>query len=294
MRTNRDNLVEISVMGEVSHPSVRGRSPYRITASGQPVVLPATAGITYNVRVGDSATRWVADHLEPAVTIKNPSGDGDTGANAGLNVLAAVGNAARVVSGKAEDAIGTVTGKHGGAEHVMVDFPRDVMEKMIPGDKILVHAVGLGLSLEDYPEVGVFNTAPALLDAWGIEEEGDSLRIPVTHRVPAAIMGSGLGQDNAFKGDYDITLFDEETVEEYRLDELRLGDMVAITDTDHRYGRIYKRGYVSIGTVIHGGSVVAGHGPGITTLLAGSAQILEPVIDSRANIAHMLGLREDL
>ena len=294
MRTNWDNLIETSVMGEIAHPSIRGRSPYRITASGEPVVLPATAGITYNVRVGDSATRWVADHLEPAVTIKNPSGEGDTGPNAGLNLLACVGNRARVVSGKAEDSAGTVTGKHGGAEHVMVDFTREIMEKMVPGDKILVHANGVGLQLEDYPEVRLFNTAPELLDAWGIGEEAGTLRVPVTHRVPAAIMGSGLGQDNAFKGDYDITLFDEETVEEYRLDQLRMGDMVAITDTDHRFGRIYKRGFVSIGIVIHGGSIVAGHGPGVTTLMAGSDELIVPVVDSRANIATMLGLRDDL
>ncbi len=258
------------------------------------MVLPATAGITYNVRVGDSATRWVADHLEPAVTIKNPKGEGEAGENAGLNILASIGNSARVVSGAAEGETGTVTGKHGGAEHVMVDFPRETMEKMIPGDKILVHAMGLGMKLEDYPEVGVFNTSPELLDAWGIDEEGATLRVPVTHRIPAAIMGSGLGQDNAFKGDYDITMFDEDTVEEYRLDELRLGDMVAIIDTDHRFGRIYKRGYVSFGIVIHGGSIVAGHGPGVTTLLAGSGETLVPMVDSRANVAAMLGLREDL
>ncbi|MFP4199844.1 MAG: DUF4438 domain-containing protein [Clostridia bacterium] len=294
MKTNRDNLVEMSVMGEISHPAVRSPSPYRISASGEPMVLPATAGITYNVRVGDSATRWVADHLEPAVTIRNRTGERSSGDNAGLNILACIGNAATVISGKAEGETGTVTGKHGGAEHVIVDFTREAMEKMAPGDKILVRSRGLGLSFEDYPDVGVFNLDPDLLDAWGIEEEAGTLRIPVTHTIPSAVMGSGLGQDNTFKGDYDITLFDEDTVGEYRLDQLRLGDMVAIIDADHRFGRIFRRGFVSFGIVIHGGSIMAGHGPGVTSLVAGSADKLIPVVDSRANIASILELRDDV
>ena len=42
-------------------------------------------------------------------------------------------------------------------------------------------------------------------------------------------MGSGLGRDNTFRGDYDINLFDPETVREFGLEDLRLGDIVAIT-----------------------------------------------------------------
>ena len=54
LRTNIDKLVKISVMGEVSSPVFR-RSPYRISSDGKPVVLPSVGGITYNVRVGDTA-----------------------------------------------------------------------------------------------------------------------------------------------------------------------------------------------------------------------------------------------
>ncbi len=293
LNINRDELVQISVSGDVAHPAY-GRSPYRVSTDGEPRVLSSASGITYNIRVGDSATKWAADHVEPAVSIKNPKGDGHTGENAGLNVLACVGNEAKVVSGNAEGEKGVVTGKHGGAERVMVDFPREIMEKMLIGDTILIRAEGVGMQLLDHPAVKLFNLSPQLLSAWNIEEEGSTLRVPVTHRVPAAAMGSGLGQDNAHRGDYDITLFDDEVVKEYGLDSLRLGDLVAIVDADHSYGRIYRRGAVSIGIVIHGDSVVAGHGPGVTSLLAARNGEIEPVIDDSANIAQLMNLRDDL
>lgn len=294
IRTNVTELVQISVMGEVAHPG-SGAAPYNLCAdTGEVVVLTGSSGITYNVRVGDSATRWAADHVEPAVSIKNKEGDGQTGPNGGLNVLACVGNRARVVSGKADGATGVVTGKHGGAERVMVDFTPEVMEKMIPGDKVLIRAWGVGQKLLDYPSVRVFNTDPDLLAKWGIEESQRKLRVPVAKVVPAGIMGSGLGRDNVYRGDYDITMFDPVIRDKYGLDDLRLGDLVAIMDADHTYGRIYRTGAVSVGIVIHGNSVVAGHGPGVTSLMSSTHGDIEPVITPSANIALILGLRNDI
>ncbi len=293
LKTNIDRLVQLSVTGEIAHPAY-GRSPYRLSADGQPVVVAGSSGVTYNVRVGDSAVRWAADHVEPAVSIKNPQGDGVTGANGGLNVLACMGNEARVVSGKAEGEKGVVTGKHGGAERVMIDFPADALEKMLPGDNILVRAWGVGMELLDHPGVKVFNLSPQLLGAWSIEEADGRLRVPVTHKVPAAVMGSGLGRDTVSRGDYDITLFDETIVSEYGLSSLRLGDLVAIVDADHSYGRIYRTGAVSIGIIIHGDSYVSGHGPGVTSLMTAKDGEIEPVIDPGANIACIMKLRDDL
>ena len=107
-------------------------------------------------------------------------------------------------------------------------------------------------------------------------------------------MGSGLGRDNVYRGDYDITTFDREIVAEYGLDELRLGDFVAIMDADHRYGRIYRQGAISIGIVIHGDSVIAGHGPGVTSLMTSSTGKIKPILDPKANIATVMGLRDDI
>ncbi|MCD6506863.1 DUF4438 domain-containing protein [Candidatus Poribacteria bacterium] len=288
IHTNADKLIRISVCGEIDHPSA---TPYRISSEGIPMVLPGVGGITYNLRIGDPAVGWMADHVEPGVSIKNSDGK----ANDGLNTLACIGNEAIVVSGEAKGAKGVVVGKHGGIEHVLVDFPPDVLDKLMIGDKILVKAYGVGLKLIDFPDVKVMNLDPSLLtflEAAGltVDENGD-LVVPVTHRIPSCIMGSGLGSNTAHRGDYDIQLFDESIVKEYGLEDLRLGDLVVIIDADNSFGPIYKRGAVTIGIVVHSDCVTAGHGPGVTRLMTSSTGRIKPKIDPRANIAYILKLR---
>jgi len=287
LRTNIDKLVKISVMGEVSSPVFR-RSPYRISSDGKPVVLPSVGGITYNVRVGDLAVGWAADHVEPGVSVRNKESDD---ANMALNVLACIGNEAIVVSGDAKGSRGVVTGKHGGIEHVLIDFPTEVMEKLLIGDKILIKAYGLGLELIDYPDIKVMNMDPHFLEAINPKPVGDKIEFPVTHIIPSSIMGSGLGADQTYSGDYDIQLFDESIVEEYGLEDLRLGDLVAIQDADSSYGRVFLRGAITIGIVVHSNCVTSGHGPGVTTLLTSRSGKIVPKIDSDANIAKILKLR---
>ena len=238
----------------------------------------------------------MADHVEPGVSLENREPDSrmPQAQSRALNVLSCVGNEATVVEGDAKGEKGTVVGKHGGIEHVMVDFPPEVMEKLIIEDKVMIKAYGVGLKLMDAPEVKAFNLDPGFLDAINPEIAGGKLRVPVTHTVPAAIMGSGLGRNHVASGDYDITLFCEETVQEYGLEDLRLGDLVAIVDADHSFGRIYRKGSISVSIVTHSDCVTAGHGPGTTTLLTSKTGAIEPVIDSDANIAKILGLRDFL
>jgi hypothetical protein len=286
VKTNRDKLVRLSVIGEVSQPRVRSATPYRISIHGEPLVLPATGGIAYNVRVGKRVRDIVGDHVEPAVSMRNP----DDTANGGLNVFACVGNTAEVITGDARGATGTVTGQHGGIEHVMVDFPPDTLEQMKPRDQILVKSFGTGLRLTEFEDILPMNIDPDFLDKWVQGKRDGKLVVPVTHTVSAAVMGSGLGRDNAFRGDYDITMFDPETVEKYNLDTLRLGDLVAVIDSDATYGRYYHKGSVTVGIIAHGDSVQAGHGPGVTCLLTSKSGAIEPVIDASANIGEILGL----
>jgi hypothetical protein len=113
LKTNTDKLVKISVVGEAVSPVFP--SVYTISAQGKPVVLPGVGGITYNIRVGDPACGWEADHVEPGVSIENKESDTryGRGANTALNVLACVGNEATIISGEAKGAKGVVTGKHG-------------------------------------------------------------------------------------------------------------------------------------------------------------------------------------
>lgn len=295
LRMNVDRLVKISVFGEVASP-IFGRGVYNISAEGVPVVLPGVGGITYNVRVGDPACGWEADHVEPGVSIENRENDPrfGQGANAALNVLSCVGNEAVVVSGDAKGARGVVTGKHGGIEHVLVDFPPETLERLMLGDKVLVKAFGVGLKLLDFPDVRVMNLDPRFLEAIDPKVEDGRLVVPVTHVVPAGIMGSGLGANQTYSGDYDIQLFDEGVRREFGLDDLRLGDLVAILDADHSFGRIYRRGAVSVGIVVHTNCVSSGHGPGVTTLFTSSGGRIVPRVDAGANIARLLGLRNDI
>ena len=291
LSTNLEKLIKISVMGEIASPTIR--SVYNVSATGKPLVLPGVGGITYNLRVGDPACGWEADHVEPGVSVENKENDARSGqaANTAFNVLSCVGNKAILVNGDAKGGEGTITGKHGGIEHVLVDFPSEVLEKLVIGDRILVKAFGVGLKLVDFPEIKVLNMDPVLLEAWDPQPKGDKLEVPVTHIVPAAIMGSGLGANQVNSGDYDIQLFDEGIVKHYGLEGLRLGDLVAIIDADHSFGRIYRQGAVSVGVVIHTNCVTAGHGPGVTTLMTSPDGKIIPQISKGANIAKLLKLR---
>jgi hypothetical protein len=291
LQTNADKLIKMSVIGEIASPTIR--SVYNISATGNPMVLPGVGGVTYNLRIGDPACGWEADHVEPGVSVENKESDARSGqaANTAFNVLSCIGNKAIVISGDAKGAEGAVTGKHGGIEHVLIDFPKEILDKLVPGDRILVRAFGVGLKLIDFPEIKVLNMDPALLEAWDPQPKDDKLEVLVTHIVPAAIMGSGLGANQVNSGDYDIQLFDERVVEQYELESLRLGDLVAIIDADHSFGRIYRQGAVSVGVVIHTNCITAGHGPGVTTLMTSSNGKIRPQIDKKANIASLLNIR---
>jgi hypothetical protein len=288
-------LVKVSVIGEVVSPVI-GDAVYKITADGEPVILPGVGGITYNIRVGDPACGWMADHVEPGVSLENRVSDSrfSRGQSNALNILACIGNEAVVVKGDAKGEKGVVVGKHGGIEHVMVDFPPEVMEKLVIEDRVQIKACGVGLQLLDAPDVKVYNMSPEFLDAVNPKLNKGVLEVPVTHVIPAAIMGSGLGSNQTSSGDYDITMFCEETVKECGLEDLRLGDLVAIKDADSSYGRIYRRGSVTVGIVTHSNCVIAGHGPGVTTLFTSTKGMIKPVVKKDANIAKLMKLRGDI
>ena len=287
IRTNEDKLVVISVQGEVLS-ALMSMPPYRSTHDGKIVVLPSVGGITYNLKVGDPAAGWQADHVEPCVTTKNLNAN--TSMNAAYNTFSCAGNESTVISGDAKGAKGAVTGKHGGAEHVIMDFDDKALAKMQIGDKIGVKAVGVGMELLDYPGIKIMNTSPDLCKKIGFQEDRKSgvLGIPVTHKIPAAIMGSGLGSSDCHTGDYDIQLFDPEMVRKHGLHDLRFGDFVAIMDADHSYGRIYLSGAVSVGVVVHSDCVISGHGPGVMTLFTSTKGRIRPILDPKANIGCCL------
>jgi hypothetical protein len=291
-RMNRPELVMITVMGVACSP-LSPENPYRIGRDGVPRILPGTGGIVPSHRVGDPCVRLAADHVEPGVSIRHEQRvRGGDGANLALQTYSCVGNWAVVMNGAAKGARGVVTGKHGGVDTVLVDFPVEVMLKMALGDRIQVYAYGLGLRLIDHPHVTVLNASPRMIARWGLTHGRGPLIAPVTHVVPAKIMGSGLGRNSAIRGDYDIQLFDQAVARRYGLNSLRFGDLVAIENADNRFGRSYSGEHLAIGVVIHSDSTVAGHGPGVVTLLTGPKDHLRYRRDANANIAGLLSIRE--
>ena len=282
MKYNKQRLVKQSVQGAISHPL---SSSYCVDREGTPNILPGTGGITYNVQVGDPAFGLAGDHIEPGVSIKLDN----SRKTRGLNFLVCVGNQAKVVSGEAEGAVGRVTGTHGGINHVLLYFDQEELDKMKIGDDILVKAHGQGLELKDYPDIKCYNLDPKLLEKMKIKEEKNKIKVPVSAVIPGHLMGSGIGSAHAASGDYDITTGAEE-IKELGLDELKLGDIVYLENCDNTFGREYKEKAGTIGVIVHSDCVRMGHGPGVTTLLTSKTDLIEPIIDKKANISNYLDL----
>lgn len=287
LKTNKDKLICQSVIGEITSP-LGGVNPYRIDPDGHSDVYPGVGGITYNLRIGDPACGWFADHVEPCVSVSNfTQFQGQPGPNRALNLFSCAGNVARIVSGDAKGGTGRVTGTHGGIEHVLIDFDKEVLDALVIGDRIQIKAYGCGLRLLDFPDVKIMNLDPDLLEAMTLKADSKNrLEVKVTHKLPAKIMGSGIGSAHSHSGDYDVQLFDEPTVKKFKLDELRIGDFVAIMDADATYGRIYKTGGVVIGIVAHSDCVLAGHGPGVMTVMTSKNGAIVPKISKTANLKN--------
>lgn len=269
----------MATLGQVVPPSFA--ADYRIGSGGKPFVPIGMAGIVYNVKVGDRAFGWEADHLEPGVALAHP----DPQIDYAMHYLTCVGNDVRMVTGAAAGARGVITGEHG---RLLVDFPDEATELIAHGDQMQVESWGLGLKLLDYPEISVWKTDPRLLDAMNIREAGNGvLEVGVAGIFPHWAMGSGWELNPEYV-DQDFMSNDREMARKLGIDQLKIGDIVAITDTDHRYGRGYKPGGVFIGLVNHGDSWLIGHGPGCMTLLASPTGKIKPFIDPNANIANLL------
>ncbi|WP_212381093.1 DUF4438 domain-containing protein [Alkaliphilus sp. B6464] len=286
METNKSKLVMQSVQGKIHSPSAL--HPYRVNRDGVAEVLPATGGITYNVKIGDSCMQWIGDHVEPGVSIKNET----RGENDALMLLSCIGNEAKVITGDAKGAKGYVTGMHGGIDHVLLYFKDEDLDKMAINDTILVKAYGQGFKIAGYEDVTCMNIDPVLFENLGIKENEEGvLEVPVVTEIPAYLMGSGIGSTTAFSGDYDIMTGDLEANKQFGIDKLRFGDLVMLRDCDNTYGRQYLKGSVSIGVVVHSDCIKSGHGPGVTVIMSSKASKIKGVLNKDSNIANYLNIK---
>lgn len=288
IKTNENRLVKFRVQGSIKPPANGG---WRVGYDGVARVLPGTGAITLNLKVGDLAGALEGDHLEPGVTSSmevGPDAHSESPRNQGYNTYSCVGNIAEIITGKAKGKKGIVTGHHGGCEHVLIDFDDKTLLDLTYDDKIMITSHGVGLRLEEFPDIEAFSLDPQLLQKMNLKNVNGKLEVPVTTIVPAVAMGSGLGDNRPYKGDYDIQTSDPETNVKYGLDKLKLGDIVAIVDHDSTRGWSYRQGAVSIGIIIHGESYIAGHGPGCQTLLSSKDGNIIPKISLNANIGRYL------
>ena len=285
-KCNAERLVIQLGMGVVRQPYLRVM-PWQVSHEGVPMILPRMGAITLNVRIGDSVYGMEGDHVEPGVSIKNPGEE----ENNALDLLSCIGNPAVVITGAAKGDRGFVTGHHGGVDHLILYFPRETLEKMTVEDKVQVWMQGRGMKIEGFEDtVHCISMSPQLFERMDITVEDGRLVVPVAARVPAHLMGSGMGEFSAVKGDYDIMTADREEIRRLGLDKLRYGDIVLLEDCDNTYGRGYLRGAVTVGVIIHGDCILMGHGPGVSTLLTAKTPVIEGRLDPHANLADLMGV----
>ena len=292
IKTNLEKLVDLAVSGTAGQPASCD-SGEKTAYDGGSYLPIGFSGINFTVKVGDPAFDWAAAHeVQPGVTVKNCCED----ANEAMKTLACVGNEAVIVDAKMEgkDAKlkgtpGVVTGKTGSG--IVVYFPKRVVERITVGDQIQIRASGAGLQLLDYPDVRVMNLGPRLLKALNPSEKGGKVRIPVAKVIPGKLMSAGIGRTNVWTGAYDIQSTSPEAVKEFSLDQLRLGDLVAIADHDCTHGPRWQQGATTVGVVVHGASRKSGHGPGVNVLLTSPKSSIEPIITRKANLAELMGLQ---
>jgi len=285
--SNAARLVSQVLAGQV-WPALADRHGYRVGPDGQPFVLPGMGAVTLGVHCGDPATGYAADHLEPGASIRHA----DPAANMAVQFLSCVGNQVRVDSGPAAGAVGHVIGQHA---YVLADFAESDAARLTVGDAVTITAVGQGLRLTDHTAVAVKNCSPGLLARLpgGTRPDG-RLGVHIAARIPAEAIGAGVGMISEYAntdlmGAY-AGLGDDLSL---GLASLRVGDIVALADQDHRYGRGYRAGYLTIGVISTGQCMLFGHGPGPSTLLSGPADAFYLVDDRDANLASWCHADDD-
>ena len=235
--------------------------------------------------VGDSAYGWLADCVHPGVSVKLEDATG----NRGLNVLSCIGNSAIVMTGDAKRERGTVTGKTGRfSEHVIIHFEQETLERLAIGDKIVIQAKGVGMAFDDHPDIMLKGCSPELVEALEVTtNESGKLSTPVVAAVPPHLLGAGAGL-HSDGGSIHIQTADRDAVKAAGLDELRLGDVVALTDYDSSWNHGYLRGAVGIGVVAQGDSPRAGYGPGISLIMTSASGDIEPFLMPGVNLKDLL------
>jgi Domain of unknown function (DUF4438) len=259
-------LVSVNLLGTVEQAEV-GLEPYRVSRDGAPYVPVGDGGIVLGVRLGDSAAAPETDHAAPGACLVGA----DPAAGHALSAQACIGNPVWVRSGAAAGARGAVLGKRGEGTRVIVVLEQAALRQLRPGDAVAVRSCGQGAP-SAVAGTTVLNAAPGLLDALAIRAAGDAWSVGVRGSWPSRFVGNGIGRPAPM---WSLELSVARPPDPADGAELRLGDLVAIADLDARFNAGYRRGWLTVGIVVHGGSPLPGHGPGVNALLTGPAECFD-------------------
>lgn len=279
--------VTVNMLGVVEHPSL-GDTPYRVDADGHPYLPVGDGGLVLGVRLGDPVSAVAGDHVAPGACLVHP----DPAARQALVSYACLGNEVEVRSGRAAGARGAVIGKRGEMGRLITGFRQEDLARMRPGDEVAVRASGQGWRHQGVPPgVLLMNAGPALLGALPVSWPGQgTMTAGVRMILPSKVAGNGIGRPAA-AWDLDLQLAAGAggtagvpgAAGDSRMpgaDTLLFGDLVAVTDLDARHNMGYRRGWLTVGVVVHGTSPLPGHGPGITPLLTGPVSLLSAAADA--------------
>ncbi|WP_285039859.1 DUF4438 domain-containing protein [Plantibacter sp. lyk4-40-MEA-4] len=264
------SIIANNLLGFVEHAGLTPMVSYRIDRDGHPYLPIGDGGVVLGVHLGDSVFATDADHAAPGVTLVHP----DPGSRFGLTSFACVGNRATVRSGAAMGATGSVVGKRGEAGRVIVSFDDETMAALLPGDRIAVHAMGQGLERDDLPEeIVLLNIDPALLAALPLTVEAGVATVDVVGVLPGKVAGNGIGRP-AHQWDVDLAVTPDSP--ELAGIDMRLGDLFAVEHLDVRHNMGFRRDWITVGIIVHGGSPMPGHGPGFLPIACGPRRVLQP------------------
>ena len=280
--SNVESLIQMAVAGFVSQPSFKNPG-YIPNNDGKSVIYPGMFGVVNNVKVGDKAFGWAGDHIEPGVSIDSEH----INEHFALHYMVCTGNKAIVRSGEAKGSIGIVTGEHA---RNLVHFEQKTLDKICVGDQIDIITHGRGLKLLDFPDIELKKIDPNLLKSMNLKIVDKKLIVDVAMELPIRIMGSGAELNSEYV-DQDLMSGDRSLMKKLKIDQMRLGDLIVINHADHRWGRSFKKDYISIAICIHGDSVMTGHGPGIMTIMTGKRKNLGWKINKKANIKNILKVK---
>ena len=282
LKSNVESLIQMAVAGYVSQPSFKNPG-YIPNNDGKSVIYPGMFGVVNNVKVGDKAFGWAGDHIEPGVSIDSEH----INEHFALHYMVCTGNKAIVRSGEAKGSIGIVTGEHA---RNLVHFEQKTLDKICVGDQIDIITHGRGLKLLDFPDIELKKIDPNLLKSMNLKIVDKKLIVDVAMELPIRIMGSGAELNSGYV-DQDLMSGDRSLMKKLKIDQMRLGDLIVINHADHRWGRSFKKDYISIAICIHGDSVMTGHGPGIMTIMTGKRKNLGWKINKKANIKNILKVK---